>query len=164
MGTAEVALLVVEQALRLSTLPVAVKVEGLPLAGEVQVVALLQGQHVELETTFSHTAKDAAVVFASQHHQGKTGELAGTVVDVEAEQVVFQDQLRDIAAAETALGVNLLEHLVGLDQDMAGAAGGVEHLDGQRVDAVRGYGGQLGLHLGRLLGRLDVVRHLGLER
>ncbi|MNH34334.1 hypothetical protein D3C79_949240 [compost metagenome] len=97
LSSTEFALLVVEQTLRLAVQPVTVQVERFPELVKIQIATFLQRQHIELEAIFGQATEYAPVVLASQHHQGETGELAGAVVDIEAEQVVFQNQLRNLA-------------------------------------------------------------------
>ena len=122
----------VEQRLDGSTL----HTEGREVGGEFvqfQPLALLQAQHLEP----GRVVEQAAVVGAGLHQQREAGELRGAVVDVEAVEVLFEDQARDVAQAVAAFEVDAFEQRVGFDQDVAGAAGGVvdaalvggEHLD-----------------------------------
>ena len=129
----------------------------------VQPLAFLQAQDVELGRVVG-VGQQAAVVGAGFHQQGKTGQLGGAVVNVQAVEVFFQNQAWYVAQPVAALQVNRLEHVVGHHQNVAAAAGGVQTGDGFRVQgvAILGNAGldqciELSLHFGRLLGGLDVV-------
>ena len=129
----------------------------------IQPFALLQAEHIEL----GRLVEQAAVVSAGFHQQGKARHLRGTVVNVQAVEVFLQNQARYGSSLVAALQVDGLEHVVGDDQYVAAAAGRVEHGDGLRIEAAAvlvhaglDEGIQLRMHLGRLLGGLDVIRPL----
>ena len=73
-------------------------VDGLVQRGCIQPLALLQAQDVELGRVLG-VGQQAAVVGAGLHQQREAGELRSAVVDVEAVEVLFQDQARDVAQA-----------------------------------------------------------------
>ena len=70
--------------------------------------------------------KDAAVIGTGLHHQGEGRKLSRPVVDLQAEEVLLQDQPRNVLGPVAPLLVDRLEQVVGFDQDVAGAAGRVE--------------------------------------
>ena len=97
----------------------------------VQPLALLQGQHIE----FGRIIEQAAVVGAGFHQQGKARHLCGSIINVKAVEVLFQNQARNGTKLVTAFKINGFEYIVGHHQDVAAAAGRVEDGDGFRVEA-----------------------------
>ena len=71
---------------------------GRKLVG-VHALAPLQGQHVQLE----RLVEQAPVVGAGLHEQGEAGHLGRSVVNVQAIEVLFQDQARNVAQAVAPL-------------------------------------------------------------
>ncbi|SYA27332.1 Uncharacterised protein [Klebsiella pneumoniae] len=124
-------------------------------------LTFLQGNNIQTNATA--WTQNAAIILSGQHQHCKTGELCGTVVDVQTENIVFQNQLRNITGTVAAFFVNRFQHVIGFGQDMAGAAGRVQHLDTFRFNAGWSDGSQLRLHFWRLLRRLNVVRHFAFQ-
>ena len=53
--------------------------------------------HIELHATL----EEPPVIGPRLHHQRKAGQLRGTVVDIETEEILLQDQPRDVLAADS---------------------------------------------------------------
>jgi hypothetical protein len=87
----------------------------------IQPLTLPQGHDVELHAAL----EEPPIIRPPLHHQRKTSQLRRPPVDVEPEQVLLQDQPRDVAQAVAALQVDRLEQVVGLHVDVPGAAGRV---------------------------------------
>ena len=73
--------------------------------------------------------EDSPVILTSFHHHGKIGELCRPFVDVQTEQVVFQDALRRVPLAVPVVFVHLHQHIKGVHQNMAAAHAGIDDLD-----------------------------------
>ena len=101
-----------------------------------------------------------AVVGPGFHQQGEGCQLRGPVVDLQPEQVLLQDQRRDVFGSVAPLLIDRFEQVVGFHQDVPGAAGRIEQRQFFRVQAGRRDRLELLLHFRRLLGRLDVILHL----
>ena len=70
--------------------------------------------------------EDAPVIGTGLHHQREGRKLGGPVIDLQAEEVLFQDQPRDVLGPIAPFLVDGFEQIIGFDQDMAGTAGRVE--------------------------------------
>ena len=110
--------------------------------------------HVSLE--------EARVVLAGLHLQGELGDLRRAGVDLKAPEVLPQDQGGDVLGVVALLLVHGEEHVEGVYQDVAAAAGGVENAYVLRaVDVDVGLvvlGGDVVLHPPRQAGA-GVVEH-----
>ena len=126
----------------------------------IEARAIHQRHHVELHPPL----KQPPVIRPPLHHQRKARQLRRALVDVEAEEVLLEDQLRDVALPIAALQVDGLEELIGLHQDVPGATGRVDEGQGLGVELAGRDGCELRVDLIRLLGGLDVVLHLPFER
>ncbi|EXI74947.1 MAG: hypothetical protein AW10_04224 [Candidatus Accumulibacter appositus] len=118
--------------------------------------AIHQGHHIELHPPL----KQPPVIRPPLHHQRKARQLRRTLVNIEAEEVLFEDQPRHIALPITALQVDGLEELIGFHEDVPGATGRVDERQLLGVELARRDGRELYLDLVGLLGRLDVILHL----
>ena len=93
----------------------------------IEARAIHQRHHVELQPFISRAAlKQPPVIRPPLHHQRKARQLRRALVDIEAEEVLLEDQLRDVALPIAALQVDGLEELIGLHQDVPGATGRVD--------------------------------------
>ena len=84
-------------------------------------------------------------------HQGELGELGGARADLQADQVVPQDQGGDFAGRVALFGVDQAEQIKGIGEHVPAAAGGIEQLD------LFGLGDPENVRFGFAL---DVIRHL----
>ena len=136
--------------------PVVGQLHALSQPLRIEPLAVHQYHHVELYTPF----KEPPIISPPLHHQCKARELRRPPVDVEAEEVLFQDQLSHIPLAIAALQVDGLEQIISFHQDVPGATGRVD--EGQRLGVERAGrdGRKLRFDLVGLLGGLDVVVHL----
>ncbi|MCY1301248.1 hypothetical protein D9M68_736620 [compost metagenome] len=71
--------------------------------------------------------KQATIILSSLHQQGKPRKLGSTVIDIQPIQVFLQDQPRNIAQSITALLIDGTQQIVGLNQNMTGTTGRIEH-------------------------------------
>ena len=118
----------------------------------------------ELSRPLRIAVKDAAVIGTSLHQEGEGRKLSGTVVDLQTEKVLGQDELGDVPQAVAPFEVNLLQKVVGFHEDVARAAGWVHKREFFGIQTLRRDLLKRGQHFGRLLGRLDVELHFALER
>ena len=70
--------------------------------------------------------KDAPVIRPRPHQHSKARHLRGTVVDVEPEEILLQNQPRNVPETIAPLLIDRLEEIIGFDKDMAGAAGRID--------------------------------------
>ena len=128
----------------------------------IHAVALPDG----IDMGLGAAAEEPAVVLAGLHHHRKIGQLGGTVVDVQAVEVVLDDALHRLPGGVAVALVDLYQKVKQIDKNMSGAAAGVDALD-----LIRGEGGvfladlsQLGFHFRFLGGFFQVILPVRFQR
>ncbi len=90
--------------------------------GGVHAPTILDRHDVRLRLA----VENAPVVGPSFHHQGQCCKLGSTVVDLQAVEVLLDNQGRDVLRPVAPLLINRFQQVVGFDQDVTGAAGRVK--------------------------------------
>ncbi len=92
----------------------------------IEVFAFLNCHNVQ----FGHIAvlENPPVIFTRLHENGKARHLRSAVVNVQTIEIFLQDQPGEITACVTPLQIYLFENIIGLHQNMAGAAGGIRNV------------------------------------
>jgi len=84
-------------------------------------------QHADLGLDW--VIEEIAVLFSGFHCQGKGCQFTGTLVNLNAEEVLAQDLFRDLGMSIAFLFVDGIEQVKGIDQYMSRTAGRVANLD-----------------------------------
>ena len=85
------------------------KVDGIGQSLHIQPIAVHQRHHIELNAAL----KQATIITSSLHHQRKAGQLGCPLVNIEAKQILLQDQLRNLPLLIATLQIDRLEQLIG---------------------------------------------------
>ena len=93
------------------------------------------------------------------HHYRKIGKLRRAVINIETVEVILEDALRRLALIPTGRGINLHQHIEGIDKDMTAAHAGVDDLDLFRLDGLvfLAEPRKLRFHFRFLLGFIQIV-------
>ncbi|EME68574.1 hypothetical protein H261_17768 [Paramagnetospirillum caucaseum] len=105
------------------------------------------------------TVEDPTIIRPCLHQQRECRHLCGTIIDIQAEQILLKDQTRHIPQHIAAFKVDFFEQVVGFHQDMTRPAGGIEEGDFLGVQFLWRDRGEFRLHLIGLFGWLDVEFH-----
>ena len=121
----------------------------------LNAVALTDGEDIGLNAA----REQAAVILPRLHHDRKIGKLRRAVINVETVKIVLEDALRRLALIPTGRGINLHQHIKGIDKDMTAAHAGVDDLDLFRLDGLVFLAelGKLRIHLRLLLGFVQII-------
>ena len=92
----------------------------------VSVNAVALGNRIDMGLDAAR--EDAPVVLAGFHHHSKIGKLRRPFVNVQAEQVMFQNALRRVALAVPVVLIHLHQHIESVHQDMTAAHAGVQNI------------------------------------
>ena len=73
--------------------------------------------------------QDTPVIFPRLHHDGKVGHLGGTVVNIQTEEIVFQNASGSVPLSVAGTLVDLHQNGKSIDQYMPRTHTGIDHGD-----------------------------------
>jgi hypothetical protein len=80
-------------------------------------------------SSFDAAREEVVVPLPRLHLEGERGDLGRAGVDLHAGEVLREDERGDVRRAVAFLEIHVEEEVEGIDQDVAGAAGGVAQGD-----------------------------------
>ena len=87
-----------------------------------QTIAFFDGADLRPQVT----GKEAAIVLAGLHHQGKVSQLPSPFVDVQAIEIVFEDASDGFPRLVALSSVDIHQDVKGVGQDVAAAGAAVD--------------------------------------